>query len=271
MNNIKHVLACVVLAAAGSTYQPLMAQVKLSSDAYPVIVAPHSQSVSYYERTLCYDITSNVDYDVTSDADWAHVRKADNGVVYVHVTYNEGGEERVAHITFKNASADLTETLTITQGRNESFNELPKDIKVPIASATANTSNSGLDIQLSYDDKESTFWHSQWTPSNFVVSENNPAILTYNFNNAEHIDYIQYVTRQDGNSNGNFGKVEVYAKCGSETGYTLITTTDMGYNGGNIKLGDEGLNNVKSIQTKVLSGSNKNASCAEMHFLKYNS
>lgn len=271
MNNIKHVLACVVLAAAGSTYQPLMAQVKLSSDAYPVIVAPHSQSVSYYERTLCYDITSNVDYDVTSDADWAHVRKADNGVVYVHVTYNEGGEERVAHITFKNASADLTETLTITQGRNESFNELPKDIKVPIASATANTSNSGLDIQLSYDDKESTFWHSQWTPSNFVVSENNPAILTYNFNNAEHIDYIQYVTRQDGNSNGNFGKVEVYAKCGSETSYSLITTVDLGYSGGNIKLGDEGLNNVKSIQIKVLSGSNKNASCAEMRFMKYNS
>ncbi len=263
-------LACVALAA-GTAYQPLMAQVKLSSEAFPVIVAPHSQSVSYSERTLCYDITSNVDYTVTSDADWVSVRKADNGVVYVHVQYNKLGEERIAHVVFANEDSKLNETLTITQSRNESFKELPKDIQVSVASATANTTNSGYGIEKTYDNKESTFWHSQWQPSNFVVSETNPAILTYNFKNVDHIDYIEYVTRQDGNSNGNFGKVEVYAKCGSETTYTLITTVDLGNSGGPIALGTTGLDDVKSIQLKVLSAANNNASCAEMRFMKYNS
>lgn len=263
-------LACVALAA-GTAYQPLMAQVKLSSEAFPVIVAPHAQSVSYSERTLCYDITSNVDYTVTSDADWVSVRKADNGVVYVHVQYNKLGEERTAHVVFANEDSKLSETLTITQSRNESFKELPKDIQVSVASATANTTNSGYGIEKTYDNNESTFWHSQWQPSNFKVSETNPAILTYNFKNVDHIDYIEYVTRQDGNSNGNFGKVEVYAKCGSETTYTLITTVDLGNSGGPIALGTTGLDNVKSIQLKVLSAANNNASCAEMRFMKYNS
>lgn len=263
-------LACVALAA-GTAYQPLMAQVKLSSEAFPVIVAPHSQSVSYSERTLCYDITSNVDYTVTSDADWVSVRKADNGVVYVHVQYNKLGEERTAHVVFANEDSKLSETLTITQSRNESFKELPKDIQVSVASATANTTNSGYGIEKTYDNNESTFWHSQWQPSNFVVSETNPAILTYNFKNVDHIDYIEYVTRQDGNSNGNFGKVAVYAKCGSETTYTLITTVDLGNSGGPIALGTTGLDDVKSIQLKVLSAANNNASCAEMRFMKYNS
>lgn len=270
MNYIKQMLACVALAA-GTAYQPLMAQVKLSSEAFPVIVAPHSQSVSYSERTLCYDITSNVDYTVTSDADWVSVRKADNGVVYVHVQYNKLGEERTAHVVFANEDSKLSETLTITQSRNESFKELPKDIQVSVASATANTTNSGYGIEKTYDNNESTFWHSQWQPSNFVVSETNPAILTYNFKNVDHIDYIEYVTRQDGNSNGNFGKVEVYAKCGSETTYTLITTVDLGNSGGPIALGTTGLDDVKSIQLKVLSAANNNASCAEMRFMKYNS
>lgn len=263
-------LACVALAA-GTAYQPLMAQVKLSSEAFPVIVAPHSQSVSYSERTLCYDITSNVDYTVTSDADWVSVRKADNGVVYVHVQYNKLGEERTAHVVFANEDSKLSETLTIAQSRNESFKELPKDIQVSVASATANTTNSGYGIEKTYDNNESTFWHSQWQPSNFVVSETNPAILTYNFKNVDHIDYIEYVTRQDGNSNGNFGKVAVYAKCGSETTYTLITTVDLGNSGGPIALGTTGLDDVKSIQLKVLSAANNNASCAEMRFMKYNS
>ena len=270
MNYIKQMLACVALVA-GTTYQPLMAQVKLSSEAFPVIVAPHAQSVSYYERTLCYDITSNVEYTATSDADWVSVRKADNGTVYVHVQYNKLGEERTAHVVFANAENNLSETLTITQSRNESFKELPKDVQVSVASAEANTTNSGYDIKKTYDNNESTFWHSQWTPSNFVVSEKNPAILTYNFDNVDHIDYIEYVTRQDGNSNGNFGEVEVYAMCGSETAYTLISTADLGNAGGLINLGTTGLDDVKSIQLKVLSGANNNASCAEMRFMKYNS
>ena len=64
----------------------------------------------------------------------------------------------------------------------------------------------------------STFYHSPWNPTKHVVSEENPIILTYRFNNVERVDYIQYYGRND-QENGNFGKVEVLAKCGSDTEY----------------------------------------------------
>lgn len=127
MNYIQQIFACAALAFAGTAYQPAMAQVKLSSDAYPVIVAPHSQSISYLERTLCYDITSNVDYTVATDADWLSVRKAADGSVYIHVAYNESNFKRVGRVTFVNEEKGLKETLTITQSKNEGAAEIPSD------------------------------------------------------------------------------------------------------------------------------------------------
>lgn len=127
MNYIQQIFACAALAFAGTAYQPAMAQVKLSSDAYPVIVAPHSQSISYLERTLCYDITSNVDYTVATDADWLSVRKAADGSVYIHVAYNESNFKRVGRVTFVNEEKELKETLTITQSKNEGATEIPSD------------------------------------------------------------------------------------------------------------------------------------------------
>lgn len=127
MNYIQQIFACAALAFAGTAYQPAMAQVKLSSDAYPVIVAPHSQSISYLERTLCYDITSNVDYTVSTDADWLSVRKAADGSVYIHVAYNESNFKRVGRVTFVNEEKELKETLTITQSKNEGATEIPSD------------------------------------------------------------------------------------------------------------------------------------------------
>lgn len=127
MNYIQQIFACAALAFAGTAYQPAMAQVKLSSDAYPVIVAPHSQSISYLERTLCYDITSNVDYTVSTDADWLSVRKAADGSVYIHVAYNESNFKRVGRVTFVNEEKELKETLTITQSKNEGATETPSD------------------------------------------------------------------------------------------------------------------------------------------------
>lgn len=127
MNYIQQIFACAALAFAGTAYQPVMAQVKLSSDAYPVIVAPHNQSISYIERTLCYDITSNVDYTVATDADWLSVRKAADGSVYIHVAHNKDNFKRIGHVTFVNEDKGLSETLTITQSKNEGATETPSD------------------------------------------------------------------------------------------------------------------------------------------------
>ena len=271
MKYIKQIFTCASLAVASSAIQPMMAQVKLADDAYPVIVAPHKQTVSYRERTLCYDITANVDFTATTNADWISVRKANDGTVYIHLQANQDASSRMGTVTFTNEEKGLKETLFITQGKNESVEDMPTDTQVKIASAKANSQQSGNDISRSYDNNNSTLWHTAWT-NKFEVSEKNPAILTYNFSSVDHIDYINYITRQDGTPNGCFGKVEVYAKCGTESTYKLITTADCKETIGQyqIALGTNGLDNPKSIQIKVLSGNGGYASCAEMQFMKSN-
>lgn len=272
MTPLKYILSCATLAVAATALQPAVAQTGLPDDAYPVIVAPHKQTVSYRERTLCYEITANVDFTATTDADWITLRKADDGTVYVHLTQNTASVARTGNVVFANEANALSETLAITQGRNEVIEELTEDTQVKVSSATANNSESGYDISRTYDNNYSTYWHTGWN-SYFDVSETNPAILTYNFTNATHIDYINYVTRQDGQVNGNFKQIQVYAKCGSESDYTLITETDLGGLAGThrIDLGSAGLDNPKAIQIKVLSGNSDQsgksfASCAEMQF-----
>lgn len=273
MKKIKYILSCAAILATSLVWQPAEAQVNAVKDAsFPVILAPHSQTASYLERTLCYDIDANVDYTVTTDADWISVRKTDKGTVYIHLKANPTSASREGNVIFSNEEHNLTETLVITQSRNEQIPTTDEnDTQVKVATATANNNQSGYGIALTYDGNTSTFWHTSWGNNNFVVSESNPAILTYNFNGNPHIDYIKYITRPEGasgSSNGNFGKIEIYAKTGTNSDYTLVLSTDCGKTSGShrISLGKEGLDNVKSIQIKVLSGYNDNASCAEMQF-----
>lgn len=272
MTHFKHILSYAAVAVTAFAFQPLEAQAQLPDGAYPVIVAPHRQTVSFRERTLCYEITSNVDFVAMASDDWLSVSKTDDGTVYVHLQRNDDSAARTANIVFANEQNGLSETLVITQGRNEAIEDITADTQVSPKSATANNSQSGNGIELTYDGDLDTYWHTAWG-TYFDVSESNPAILTYSFNNVSHIDYVNYITRNDGSVNGNFDRVQIYAKCGSETSYTLVTDTDLGGTSGThrIDLGDSGLDNPVSIQFKVLSGNSDQtgksfASCAEMQF-----
>lgn len=276
MKSMNNILTLALLATTLVAAQPLSAQVKLSDDAYPAIIAPHQQTVSYRERTLCFELTANVPFTATPTADWITVRQGDNGTVYIHLKKNPDTSGRVGTVVFANEEKGLSETLTINQGRDESINDLPSDEQIQVASAKANNSESGYGISYTYDNKLNTYWHTGWTKY-FEVSATNPAILTYNFNNVEHIDYVNYITRQDNSINGNFKEVEVYAQCADETELKLITSVDLGGTSGThrIDLGSTGLDDPKVIEFKVLSGASSAsglsyASCAEMQFFKDN-
>lgn len=266
MNHLKYILGCAALSATMLSFEPAQAQTTLPDGSYPSIVAPSKQTVSFRERTLCFDVTANVPFTATCDASWVSIRKTDKGEVYVHLKANTESAARSAVITFANAENALSETLTITQSRNELTPEIKADTKIKVWKAEANSYQPGEDISKSIDDNFSTMFHTAW--SGFDVSENNPAILTYRFNNAPHIDYINYSTRQDGNGNGNFGKVELYTMTGTETTYRLLKAFDLGQAAGThrIDLTANGLDDVKSVQFKVLSGGHNNASCSEMQF-----
>lgn len=268
MNHLKYILGCAAIAMASMSVEPVQAQNTLPEGSYPSIVAPRKQTVSYRERTLCFDVTANVPFTATSNASWVSIRQGNNGAVYVHLKANTEGSSRQATVTFANADNQLSETLTITQTRNEATPELKADTKVSVWQVSSNTNQSGNEASKTIDGNTGTMWHSQWSPNNFAVSETNPATLTFRFNNAPHIDYINYTTRQDGNSNGNFNKVQLYVMKGLETELSLFKTLDLGGTSGThrINLTSAGLDDVKRIEFRVLSGNNGNASCSEMEF-----
>lgn len=260
------------LAIAALLALPASAQVaSTEGSSWPMLVTPHQQTISYRERTLCLDITSNVAYETASDADWATLRKGTDGSLYVHLETNYDGTSRVANINFTCASnPELNQTLVITQGRNESIEEIPVDTKVYPTSAVANNSQSGNGIEKTYDKNTATFYHTAWTGTKFVVSESNPAILTYNFKDVEYIDYINYVPRQDGEVNGCFGEIEVFVKKQGESDFTSMGRADFKKTTGAKKFRfDSPLTNPASIQIKVYGGAGDFASCAEMEFCQY--
>lgn len=104
---------------------PAWAQTELPEGTSPLIVAPHQQTTSYRERTICYDITANVSYDVTTESSWVKVRKGNNGEVYVHLDQNFTPDARTAQVVFSNDEYGLSETLTLTQTRDESAEYVP--------------------------------------------------------------------------------------------------------------------------------------------------
>ena len=267
MKRIKY-LSLFAAIALGSLFNApeATAQNKLVDGSFPAIITPHNQTVSYLERTLCFQITANVPFTTTANSEWISVEQGTEGTVYVHLQANPLSAKREGSVTFSNEEQGIAETLVITQTGNESFNELPQDDFVTPTGGSANTSQSTKPFSMSYDGNTATFWHSSWNP-NFGLSESNPVVLIYNFDNAERIDYVNYITRSDGTPNGYFGKVKIYAQCGDEEAYTLISELDWQKTAGAHRYDfNTPLTNVKSIKFEVLSGSANYASCAEMQF-----
>lgn len=266
------ILGIGLASTVGLFVTPASAQTNLPADAFPTIVTPHKQAVNYRERTLCYDITANVDYTVTSKVDWATVRKTDDGNVYVHLKMNPDGEARKGEIVFANAEKGLSETLVITQDRNTSVQDIPTDERVKVSSSSHNFAQGGEGVDKTLDGDYGTIYHSPYSGGspNPAISPSSPAILTYNFKNVEQIDYVNYVPRS-GNNNGNFKEVEVYVKCTGDADYRLYGKYDWKGSGSpsTVKF-DGGLKNPESIRFNVLGGVNDFASCAEMEFYMQN-
>lgn len=126
MNSIKKIL-CGVSMALALTATPAAAQTVLPGGALPMIVTPHSQTVSYRERTLCLNIHANVEYTMASDQTWATLRKGTDGTVYLHIPTNYDTAERTANITFTSADGTITQTFAVTQEADGSAADLPTD------------------------------------------------------------------------------------------------------------------------------------------------
>ncbi|MBR1652217.1 MAG: M60 family metallopeptidase [Alloprevotella sp.] len=242
------------------------AQDVLPKEAAPLLLTGHSQTVSYRERTVHIDVTANVDWTFSVDKDWAQAYRSVNGV-FVHVPTNFGGEPRTATLTIASADGHTTQTVELTQGANEAAEDLPTDTTVRPSVVTANNSQSGNAASNMRDGDYGTFWHTSYGSNKFSVSDSNPAVITFSFNNVERIDYINYVPRQDGTRNGDFKRVEMLVQLQGETEYKSFGTYNWASNSAPKMIEPASpILNPKSIQFKVYEGDGDFASCAEMEF-----
>lgn len=242
------------------------AQNVLPEGSTPLLLAAHNQTVGYAERTLHFDVTANTEWNFSLDADWAEATRSSNGV-FVHVPTNFLGTPRTATLTFTSADGHTTQQLLLTQEANNAAGDLPSDDTVKPATVTANSAQSGNAASAMRDGDYSTIWHTSWSGSGFTVTTENPAIITFNFTDVERIDYVNYVPRQDGSTNGNFRRVEVFTRCQGESSYTSRGIYQWAATSSpKIVEFAGGLQNPASIQFKIYEGEGDFASCAEMEF-----
>lgn len=250
------------------------AQKEVSSAKAPVLLlSSHERTAGYLKQSVTVNIKTNSEVNVASNADWITATKKGNKLVLVVAT-NFDNAPRTGTVTVTTADGKLSRSVSVTQERSMAADLMSDEgTTVAVSSATDNNHQGSDNIMKTIDGNMNTLYHSQWGGGN--VTESNPAILTYNFAN-KHIDYVTYVPRTSGN-NGNFGKLKIRYKLSGQSDYTDWGNFDFAKSGAasTVYFGNNGLDNVTSIQFVVYSGGNSEssttsyASCAEMQFRTY--
>jgi len=216
-------------------------------------------------------VTSNLSTSyqiVKADADdWLSYQIEDNGGVTFYASYYyDAVNPRFADVQFADADGNVLQTLVVKQLPNTSVTEYG-DTKLTIQAGIASSTQSGYNIEKSFDDDETTLYHSVYSGGSF------PFTLTYTLKAANHVDYMVYTPRSDGNINGCWGEIVVsYATAAAPSTYTEIVTTDCGSNNGTstISFGENGIDNVLKVKIVIKSAGSLSgsafASCAEVGF-----
>ena len=101
-----------------------------------------------------------------------------------------------------------------------------QDKKVAISSAVASCAEGSNPAELAIDGNPKTYWHTPWNGTPFSF----PVTFTITLKEATHVDYIRYIPRQDGNSNGNWNVVYV-AYCPTTNGNNFTNLGQYALNG----------------------------------------
>lgn len=148
--------------------------------------------------------------------------------------------------------------------------EILDDIKILVKSGTASSFHEGEEIEKSFDGDPNTMYHSAWDNE---AEDYFPITLTYNFENAEIMDYLVYNPRTSG-SNGLFKEFDLYIA--TESAPTLKLYKSYNFKGSSTANRIEftpALEKVTQIQFVIKSGAGDGqgfASCSEMEFFKKN-
>ena len=215
-----------------------------------------------YERSLAgLTVLTSKGYDASVAEDgFFHLEKQAPDHLLLAVDYNRSMDSRDGTFTLV-APDGAARTVCVRQAGNSAADEIGGDRKIRIVSGQANQAQPGEGIEKTFDSDYGTIYHSPWSNTQF------PVTLTYQLEEPTHVDYLIYTPRNNGGSNGNFGKIEVaYATSENPENFITFCNTDLGESGvaSQIELGEDGVDQVQQIRFTVNSGYGGFASCAEI-------
>ena len=255
------------VAAAAILSLGANAQTKLdhSTTAHKIIIPGDTITLGYNSDFALVPINASCGYTPSTSETWVKLQKDANGNLAMFSEFNVSGVDRYATVTLTSIDGSYSKTLVVDQQPNtmEGAASRSSDKKITVKSASANQSMGGYGIENTYDGSTNTFYHSPWgsTATTF------PVVLTYRLTTPNHLNYAVYTPRQDGNWNGNWGKVDVEYQLPDSTWVTL-RSSDLGQanSDAQIKFGDDGIENVCAVRYTIHDGYAGFASCAEMAF-----
>lgn len=136
------------------------------------------------------------------------------------------------------------------------------DIKAVISAngSTASSYQGGEDITKSFDGNLNTLYHSSWSNTVF------PVVLNYRLDGNTAIDYLKYIPRSDGGSNGNFGQISIRYNTTANSNFQDLMDFDFGQAGTPTHVYFPQQITPLNIEITVYDGYAGFASCAEMEF-----
>lgn len=175
--------------------------------------------VNEYGGTISIEVSTNrnITAAISGSESWLKVLEVSQGetaIIQVKVNSLVSGE-RKCELILKSDDNKTEVKVEVHQMASSTYNpasklDIPKDILVPVASATTTSFEQGTGIEYAIDGEfdNSKIYHSSWdnysNPSSYF-----PITLEFTFNGDRNIDYVVYYPRTD-SPNGNFKKVEVW-------------------------------------------------------------
>src|SRR6185295_7243386 len=115
-------------------------------------------------------------------------------------------------------------------------------------------------INGSFDNNLKTLYHSSYSNTAF------PVLLNYRLSGTTPIDYLKYIPRSDGSTNGNFGNVIISYNTSGNSTFQNLMTVDFQQSGLPVAVQFPSRITPLNIRLSVGDGSGNFASCAEMEF-----
>lgn len=226
-----------------------------------------NKEIDFRSATMSIPVKTNLrtsQWSVNSDQKWATAFQQEDKIM-LSILDNKGETKRYAKLTIKSEVANYSINLT-QYGVNDI--EFRHDEMIEILDASTDTYQPGFEIKYIHDilkgeaTYQSQHWHSKWDKP---VTKETPANIEFDLAGDKQVDYFIYYPR---NGNGAWGEIEVYGQTADNQNYVLIDKFNLNQPSGFIGVRRDFTNGIKATKLKftILTGSNNNASCAEMEF-----